>query len=202
LEERAQYNERLNSCEEDTNALTRGYCTKRQKKDYDGKVANNKMQHDNRLDHAREDEAYAFKKAKETYDAAIADAERRYCVAYKASGHDGPVAYTGVVCSLEGPFTVLGIHPAALMPFKFVPSGPAAGTMSYSVRSSGILWAGSGSYTIDASNTARLRILVHTNNTASVPGGSGSGSGDAHIDLVPFAMKTSNCGAVKPLPNS
>ena len=105
---------------------------------------------------------------------------------YSASGQDGPVVYSGTICSLEKPFTVTGTHPLLQYPLKFVPSSATTGTFSYSVNQGMMSMAGSGTYTVEGSTTGKPQIVCKVNSTASVPMASSSGSGIAHIQLVPL----------------
>lgn len=102
---------------------------------------------------------------------------------YRASGNDGPVVYSGVVCDLEHPFTITGTHPMGVMPFTFVPSSPTAGAMSYSSRLSRIKVGGSGTYTIEGADTDTPRIVLQTQSTATLSITT-SGGGTAHINLT------------------
>jgi len=110
---------------------------------------------------------------------------------YRATGSDGPVVYSGVICSLEKPFTVTGTHPIFIFPFKFEPSSATAGTASYKTGSSGISASGSGSYTIVGLDTDTPRILLQSHSTATNPVITTSGGGTATINLAP--LKTDEC---------
>jgi len=110
---------------------------------------------------------------------------------YRATGQDGPVAYSGVICSLEEPFSVTGTHPLFVLPFKFVPSSATAGTASYSASGSGITSGGGGPYTIEGADTDTPRILWKSQSTASIPAVTTSGGGTATINLVP--LDTDEC---------
>jgi hypothetical protein len=105
---------------------------------------------------------------------------------YRATGQDGPVVYSGVVCSLAEPFTVTGTHPMFTFPFKFVPSSPTAGMMTYGTSGSGIAAAGGGPYVIEGADTDAPRIVVNTRSTASSAAATTSGGGTATIKLVPL----------------
>jgi len=110
---------------------------------------------------------------------------------YRATGSDGPVVYSGVICSLEKPFTVTGTHPIFIFPFKFEPSSATAGTASYKTGSSGISASGSGSYTIVGLDTDTPRILLQSHSTATSPVITTSAGGTATINLAP--LKTDEC---------
>jgi len=105
---------------------------------------------------------------------------------YRATGQDGPVVYSGVICSLSEPFTVTGTHPMFTFPFKFVPSSPTGGMMTYGTSGSGIAAAGGGPYAIEGIDTDTPRIVVNTRSTASSAAATTSGGGTATIKLVPL----------------
>lgn len=105
---------------------------------------------------------------------------------YRATGQDGPVVYSGVICSLAEPFTVTGTHPVFTFSFKFVPSSPTSGTMTYATSASGIAAAGGGPYTIEGAATDTPRIVINTRSTASSAAASTAGGGTATIKLVPL----------------
>lgn len=107
---------------------------------------------------------------------------------YRAGGGDGPVSYSGTICSLDKPFTVIGTHPLIVHNFKFVPSGDGrSGTMSYSSGASGMTMSGNGPYVINGIETDSPEIVIQAASTARAPGASSSGSGVAHIHLSPLA---------------
>ncbi len=109
---------------------------------------------------------------------------------YRASGQDGPVVYSGLICNLEEPFTVDGIHPIFPFPFKFIPSSATTGTMSYVTGASGISASGGGPYTIEGADTDAPRIVIRSKSTASLSTTT-SGGGTATINLVP--LETGEC---------
>ena len=116
---------------------------------------------------------------------------------YRATGQDGPVVYSGVICSLAEPFTVTGTHPLFTFPFKFVPSSPTSGTMTYGTSGSGIAAAGGGSYAIEGVDTDSPRIVANTRSTASSAAATTSGGGIATIKLVPLD-KPGECQSSQP----
>lgn len=105
---------------------------------------------------------------------------------YRASGQDGPVTYSGIICSLDEPFTVTGKHPIFTYPFKFTPSSQTNGTMTYGTAGSGITASGGGTYTIVGRDTETPRIVLDTHSTARSPVGTTSGGGKATIILTPL----------------
>jgi hypothetical protein len=107
--------------------------------------------------------------------------------AFRASGSDGPVTYSGTICSLDEPFEVTGKHPIFTYPFKFTPTSQTAGTMTYGTAGSGITASGSGTYTLVGRDTDSPRIVMDTKSTASIPVKTTSGDGKATIILTPLA---------------
>ncbi len=110
---------------------------------------------------------------------------------YTASGSDGPTSYSGVVCSLDKPFTVTASNNLVTFPLMFVPSSATAGTMSYTAARETLSMIGSGTYVIEGSDTETPKILAQTKSTLSSHGYSSSGGGPAHIILTPIT--TSEC---------
>ena len=121
------------------------------------------------------------------YEAEITIVDR----GYRASGQDGPVVYSGTVCSLDSPFEIAGNHPMLVYPFKFVPTSPTTGTMSFSVGKGSLQFAGTGTYTVEGIDTETPRLVLKTSSTARAPGASSSGSGPATINLAP--LETGEC---------
>jgi hypothetical protein len=105
--------------------------------------------------------------------------------AYKASGRDGPISYEGVICDLEKPFFLTGIHPLLMFHYAFSPSSSMDGTASFSeVR--GAKGTGSGPYKVVGTGTDKMQIVWHVTSTVSIGGQSSGGTGDAHILLTPL----------------
>ncbi|MGH9901083.1 MAG: hypothetical protein ACRD68_04495, partial [Pyrinomonadaceae bacterium] len=105
---------------------------------------------------------------------------------YRATGQTADVVYSGMICSLEKPFTVTGTSPLVRYPFEFIPSSATAGTASFNARVSMITMEGSGSYTIEGANTNKPRIAMTMGSVGHTPVGSRSGGGTVFIDLVPL----------------
>jgi hypothetical protein len=81
---------------------------------------------------------------------------------YQISWQDQGTDWSGVVCSLDQPFTVTVLSsgsPRLELPFKFVPTSSQAGTVSYDVNAFGTHWTGSGAYTVQDSATASPHIV-------------------------------------------
>ena len=110
---------------------------------------------------------------------------------YRASGQAGDVTYSGLVCDLNQPFTVIGKHPLSDFVFNFVPAGPAAGTMSFVWSWKVITGKGNGSYTVEGVDTDNPRIQLQVSSSASFPFGAASGGGDTTIHLTP--LTTGDC---------
>ena len=110
---------------------------------------------------------------------------------YRASGQDGPTNYSGVVCSLDEPFTITGQNALVALPLKFVPLSGTAGTLSYTASYKMLTMAGEGTYTIEGADSDNPRILAQTKSTLSGIGRTTSGGGPAHINLTP--LDTDEC---------
>jgi hypothetical protein len=110
---------------------------------------------------------------------------------WRATGQDGPTAYSGVICNLAKPFTVTGNHPLVPLPLKFVPSSPTAGTMSYSAKWQILTMTGSARYTVEDVDTDSPRIALVPVSTLCAPVACSGGSGPASIQLVP--LDTDEC---------
>ena len=113
---------------------------------------------------------------------------------YRATGSDGGVAYSGLICDLEQQFTVTATHKLYVAPLAFVPSSRTTGSMGYAAAGSGIKAKGKGSYTIEGLDTDKPRILVNTSSTARIPVKETSGGGLATIYLVPIDPNSRECG--------
>lgn len=103
--------------------------------------------------------------------------------AYDVLGADGPVVYSGRICSLEEPFTITGKHPLLDYPLKFFPTSATAGTFGYNAGKGGMMMAGNGTYVVEGADTDNPQIVCNVTSTASVRMASTSGGGIAHIKL-------------------
>jgi hypothetical protein len=110
---------------------------------------------------------------------------------YRATGGTADVTYSGVICSLDKPFTVIGTYGFGNVPFKFVPSSATNGTASYSVNPSGVQLTGTGTYTIEGVDTDSPKIVWSVSMNMTVPRASRSDSGVAPIQLV--SLETNEC---------
>jgi len=81
---------------------------------------------------------------------------------YKVIGGTGGLTFSGVVCSLEEPFTIKGASMPSILnyTFKFTPSSSAAGSFTYTVSGAGFTAKSSGSYTVDGIDTNRPKIVI------------------------------------------
>lgn len=111
---------------------------------------------------------------------------------YKASGSDGPTSYSGTVCSLEEPFTIIGTNDALVLTNKFTPAGGGrSGTGTTVGGFSGLSWNGSGSYKVDGFDSDNPWIIFDVSTTVTGLPLKGSGSGTAHIVLN--RLETDEC---------
>lgn len=106
--------------------------------------------------------------------------------AYRASGHDGPNSYSGIICSLDDSFTISGTNGLTTFPMKFFPTNGTSGTLTFLGSWKAITMSGTGNYTVEGADTDKPRIIAQTNTTLTIAGQSRSGSGPAHIDLTPL----------------
>jgi hypothetical protein len=126
----------------------------------------------------------------------LRDIINRLRCGYRATGRTADVVYSGVICSLEQPFTVTGTSPLNSYPFKFVPTSATTGTASFGATAPGISMEGSGSYKIEGADTDKPRIAMTLGSVGHTPVGSRSGGGTVYIDLVP--LETGECQASQP----
>jgi hypothetical protein len=111
---------------------------------------------------------------------------------YRAIGGTADVKYSGVICDLGKPFTIIGTYPSFVARFKFVPSSATAGTASYEETPGVQISTGAGTYTIEGSDTYLPKIIWSVSMKTVVPGvGSHSAGGTAPIQLVP--LETDEC---------
>jgi hypothetical protein len=106
---------------------------------------------------------------------------------YTATGSDSQVSYSGTICDLAKPFTVIG-HGGPGFTFKFTPSGD--GRTGTGAISSGVYatdtWTGGGPYKIEGFAGDKPRIIWEVTMTVSGRQGKAPGSITQHIDLVPI----------------
>jgi len=101
---------------------------------------------------------------------------------YRATGGQGGVVYSGIICSLDEPFTVNGswLTPIAV---KFVPS---SGTWSFDTNYSVMHYKGNGTYKIEGVDTDTPRIIVQGSNSEKAPHVALSQQGFGDVVLVPL----------------
>lgn len=183
--ENLDYLNGLKTCKNDS-------CTEAKKIEYDDGVFIIQAFAKKELLTAEEKEKTANETAQKKYNEDVKEAEKLYCFSYEASGQDGPVVYSGTICSLEKPFTVTGTQPMFVYEFKFVPStgtDGTTGTMSYSLNQGMFSFSGNGTYKVENAGTGKFRIIAQTQSTASIPVATTSGGGPAHIDLTPLPAR-------------
>jgi hypothetical protein len=112
---------------------------------------------------------------------------------YKASGQDGRVSYSGLVCDLEKPFEVTTTMGPLSFPTKFRPSSADAGIAEWEAAY-GAMGSGGGPYMVFKQGDGYL-IVIHMNSTVRLAGRQSSGNADAHITLTP--LPGSECGGVQ-----
>src|SRR5262249_44768843 len=129
--------------------------------------------------------------------------------AYKVSGGNGPMVYSGTICSLEKPFKVTVTNAFITFDITFIPSESdvvykpnkifplsdrppySTGLFSYAVPKVLLHMSGNGTYSLNTvgDNTA---IVCNESSEAHGPRGIGSsGKGAATIQLTP--LMTSEC---------
>lgn len=112
---------------------------------------------------------------------------------YRATGQGGDWVYSGVICSLEKPFTVTTSAAGFLsFPTEFIPRFETGGTWSFSWAKNVMLVEGGGFYTVEEADADNLRIAMTGSAVGRIPGVyTGTAGGDGHIDLVP--LDTDEC---------
>jgi hypothetical protein len=174
----------LNACRNDQ------ACTKAAKDDNDKYVNRVEIYHDEALYVAQGKDLSAKEQAQADYEAAVKDAREKFCrKEYRVSGEGGGLSYSGVICSLEKPFTVYGS--AYNYNFKFTPSSESNGTWAINTSVGGGRINGSGAYTIEGLGSDKPKIKVAGKVNATVPYASGTGGGTHYFDLTP--LDTDEC---------
>ena len=168
-------------------------CPGKKKVDYDDGVWIIQTFAKSELLKAQNKEIAAKEAAQKNYDEEVNKAIKLYCRRYKATGQTADVVYSGIICSLEKPFTIIGTYPSMIIPFKFVPSSETAGTASYSSTQGVITVAGSGTYTIERSDTDSPKIVWRVVMTMSGPGITRTDSGVADININLIPLDTDDC---------
>lgn len=123
--------------------------------------------------------------------------------AYRATGRLGDLETSGVICSLDEPFTIHGTiigYPMKYM-FNFTPSSSNAGTVEWAGSGYLVTAKGGGTYTIEGRETDSPKIVMKTeSNVGHAPPGSASGplGTGKFVDLVP--LDTKECTEPAPSP--
>ncbi|MEP6947093.1 MAG: hypothetical protein ABJA02_14330 [Acidobacteriota bacterium] len=110
---------------------------------------------------------------------------------FRASGQDGPVSYSGVVCDLEKPFSVTTTMGPVTFSSKFVPDNASSGIASWAATYGGPSGTGSGPYTVAADGSG-YKITLHMNSSLTLAEKKSGGRGDVHIVLTP--LDGNECG--------
>ena len=110
---------------------------------------------------------------------------------YQVSGQVGSITYSGVICSLNQPFTINGQNETAVFEYKYIPTSQQAGNFTYDWSAVGTHWAGGGAYTVQGTGTEKPVIMGQDNGTATTSGGAVSYSFAFQINLTPLG--TNEC---------
>ena len=103
---------------------------------------------------------------------------------YRATGNQGALVYSGIICDLESPFSVTGTAPDYIYTYNFSPSSATGGTGSFSAAEYKL--GATGNYTVEGAETENMRIVWHTVTTAGIGTPvSRSRNVTYQIDLVP-----------------
>ncbi len=121
--------------------------------------------------------------------------------AYRATGHHGALELSGVICSLDQPFSIHGTimgYPMNYI-FNFTPSSSSAGTVDIAGSGYLVTAKGSGTYTIEGRDSDKPRIAMTATTTGHIPVGSATGKGTGDfVELVP--LDTNECSEPPPPP--
>lgn len=128
----------------------------------------------------------------EAYEAQIAvlrEIIARLSCGYRATGQTADLVYSGVICSLEKPFTVYGS--IINYKFEFVPLSATSGIVTISAAGMMVTAEGGGKYTIEGADIGKPRIALAGTVVGQSQAGSVTGSGTVYIDLAP--LDTGEC---------
>ncbi len=144
-----------------------------------------------------ESEVEAYRAEKEFLKSAAAKlAKDKKCKkSYRATGQMMRLVFSGVICSLEQPFTVNGKSMLDFT-FNFTPSSESSGSVSIGAGGYGITGNGSGTYTVEGLETDQPKITVTGSYIGRHPVGSAIGTGPLTIDLVP--LEGEECATTAP----
>lgn len=111
---------------------------------------------------------------------------------YKASGQEGTLIYSGVICGLEQPFTLNAKSPYYEFTIQFAPSGPQAGSFTYSGTEYDVgPMTAVGTYTVNGDGADAHQLILDAAHTTSTSVGPVHVQITYHIDLVP--LDTQEC---------
>ena len=117
--------------------------------------------------------------------------------AFEARGNDGPMRYSGKICSLTDDFRVTVTHPLISYDIYFFPyykgnvsDSPDAlrGRFSYEAKRGMLVSSGYGVYEVKGWDTDHPVIICNENSEAHGPMIGGSGKGVAVIELAPTSQ--------------
>jgi hypothetical protein len=112
---------------------------------------------------------------------------------YQASGQQLEMTYSGVICSLEQPFTVVSTSPVYSFDINSTPSGPQAGSFTISGTWFGVgPMDGGGTYTVNMLDTVANQLIMNASWTTHTDYMDVNGSGTMNITLTPLGDNT--CG--------
>jgi hypothetical protein len=159
---------------------------------YDQWVARAQVWHDDAIYIAQGKEQAAIEAAQAMYYAEVEKAGHKYCArVYKATGQVADAKFSGVICSLEQPFSLDVTTPFVAYLIEFTPTSPTGGTYTFQWAKEVVTAAGSGNYTIEGAGTDSPRLAVTGDSTGTIPIGSVSANGAVLIDLIP--LDTDEC---------
>ncbi|MFO1464065.1 MAG: hypothetical protein U1F66_09815 [bacterium] len=112
---------------------------------------------------------------------------------YRVDEQFGPTKWTGVICSLEKPFTLHGSHPVVKFTLEFTPSSVTSGSWSLKTSIAAPASAfGSGTYRIEGANAETPRLVLAGTDTVTAMGRTGTVSHNpGNVKLIP--LDTDEC---------
>jgi len=118
--------------------------------------------------------------------------------AYQVIGQHEALTLSGVICSLDEPFTVPGVITGYPMKyaFSFTPSSHTAGSVKWSGGGGLVTAEGSGTYTVEGLETAAPKIVMKTEqNVGHAPPGSATGPLGTGEFLTLLPLENAECRA-------
>jgi hypothetical protein len=112
---------------------------------------------------------------------------------YKAYWEDQGAEWSGVVCSLDQPFTINVVSSGGdlVMPFKFSPTTDQVGTVSFDVTKYDTHWEGNGPYAVKGTDPEKLSLVGTI--VGSYTTKSGNGFYPVHFDIPLTPLDTKEC---------